>query len=567
MTIFQSTRQPISIPDIDIYSFLFSPNQFNRTRSPDRPLLIDGVTGKTLSFKQVRALTSKIALGWKENIGLSKGDVVAVFAPNQYDHAVLYFSLLAAQCIVSPGNPSYTEGKYLKKHLLTHAFSSHIAEFSHQIQKSEAKAIVTIPALLPVLRKVAKKAKIPENRIFLFGNQTVGHALPFTLIASDHHSLIRLPIANMNPAEDLAFICFSSGTTGVAKGVMLTHRNFVSQILTVSDFEGTDNNQEDDLLIGFLPFYHIFGLTTLVLRAFYSNTPVVVVPKYNLETVCRLIEKYRITIAPIVPPVAVQLAKNDVVLKYDLSSLRMITSGAAPLGIEHIEALHLRVKAPVRQGYGLTETTAGCMYQKIGKSPAGASGVLVANMECKLVDQEGNEVGPDQPGEILFRGPMVMKGYLNDDKANAETFTKDDWMRTGDVAIYDSKSGEFYIIDRIKELIKYKGYQVAPAELEALLMSHKSVADCCVVGVYDPIQATELPRAYIVLQPSVLDNQSTLKMMSEFVDGQVVSYKRLRGGIRFIDQVPKSASGKILRRQVREWVKKEQQQEHERARI
>ncbi|KAI8081950.1 uncharacterized protein B0P05DRAFT_603517 [Gilbertella persicaria] len=503
MTIFQSTRQPISIPDIDIYSFLFSPNQFNRTRSPDRPLLIDGVTGKTLSFKQVRALTSKIALGWKENIGLSKGDV---------------------------------------KHLLTHAFSSHIAEFSHQIQKSEAKAIVTIPALLPVLRKVAKKAKIPENRIFLFGNQTVGHALPFTLIASDHHSLIQLPIANMNPAEDLAFICFSSGTTGVAKGVMLTHRNFVSQILTVSDFEGTDNNQEDDLLIGFLPFYHIFGLTTLVLRAFYSNTPVVVVPKYNLETVCRLIEKYRITIAPIVPPVA-------------------------PLGIEHIEALHLRVKAPVRQGYGLTETTAGCMYQKIGKSPAGASGVLVANMECKLVDQEGNEVGPDQPGEILFRGPMVMKGYLNDDKANAETFTKDDWMRTGDVAIYDSKSGEFYIIDRIKELIKYKGYQVAPAELEALLMSHKSVADCCVVGVYDPIQATELPRAYIVLQPSVLDNQSTLKMMSEFVDGQVVSYKRLRGGIRFIDQVPKSASGKILRRQVREWVKKEQQQEHERARI
>lgn len=318
--------------------------------------------------------------------------------------------------------------------------------------------------------------------IFLFGEHSIGKSRTFRSIASSNSSL-ELPFKNIEPENDVAFICFSSGTTGVAKGVMLTHRNFVSQMLLVTDFEDTDANQKDDVVIGFLPFYHIFGLTTLVLRSFYSNTPVVVVPKYDLELVCQLIEKYKITIGPIVPPVAVHLAKNEVVLKYDLSSLRIISSGAAPLGSEHIDALHQRISAPVRQGYGMTETTAGCIYQKVGISPSGSTGVLVSNMECKLVDENGEgsnwvffsciksvlisnqlvELGPDQPGEILLRGPVIMKGYLDDDKANAETFTSDGWMRTGDVAKYDSKSGEFFIIDRIKELIKYKGYQVAPA--------------------------------------------------------------------------------------------------------
>ncbi|CAO0789744.1 unnamed protein product [Mucor circinelloides] len=547
MTIFTSKKQPIAIPNIDIYSFLFQPNEFNTTRSQDRPLLIDGISGKSLTFKQVRTISGQLATGWKENVGLKKGDVVAVFAPNQYDHAVLYFSLIAAQCIVTPGNPNYTE-----------------AEFSHQVHKAEAKAIITVPELLPVLLKVAAKNNIPKDKIFLFGDRAIDGVQPFSSIASKH--VMQIPLQGVD-GEDLAFICFSSGTTGVAKGVMLTHRNFVSQMIMVTDFEQTDANQKDDMIIGFLPFFHIFGLTTLVLRAFYSNTPVVVVPKYDLELVCQLIEKYKVTHGPIVPPVAVQLAKNDVVLKYDLSSLRIISSGAAPLGSEHIDALHLRVKAPVRQGYGLTETTAGCVYQKLGVSPSGSTGVLVANMECKLVDEEGNELGPDQPGEILLRGPVIMKGYLNDDKANAETFTHDGWMRTGDVAKFDSKTGEFFIIDRIKELIKYKGYQVAPAELEALLMSHEAVADCCIIGIYDSAQATELPRAYVVLQPSIPKTPATAAMISKFVEDNVINYKRLRGGVKFLDVIPKSPSGKILRRVLRDAVLEEEKQQQLRGKL
>ncbi|CAO3634571.1 unnamed protein product [Mucor fragilis] len=545
MTIFTSKRQPIPIPDIDIYSFLFRPNEFNTSRSQDRPLLIDGISGKSLTFKQARTISGQLATGWKENVGLKKGDVVAVFAPNQYDHAVLYFSLLAAQCTVTPGNPNYTE-----------------VEFNHQVHKAQAKAIVTVPELLPVLLKVAARNNIPKDKIFLFGERAIDGVQPFSAIASKQ--VVQIPLQGVD-SQDLAFICFSSGTTGVAKGVMLTHKNFVSQMIMVTDFEQTDANQKDDMIIGFLPFFHIFGLTTLVLRAFYSNTPVVVVPKYDLELVCQLIEKYKVTQGPIVPPVAVQLAKNDVVLKYDLSSLRIISSGAAPLGSEHIDALHLRVKAPVRQGYGLTETTAGCVYQRLGVSPSGSTGVLVANMECKLVDEEGN--GPDQPGEILMRGPVIMKGYLNDDKANAETFTHDGWMRTGDVAKFDSKTGEFFIIDRIKELIKYKGYQVAPAELEALLMSHDAVADCCIIGVYDSAQATELPRAYVVLQPSIPKTPASAAMISKFVEDNVISYKKLRGGVRFLDVIPKSPSGKILRRVLRDTVLEEEKQQQQRGKL
>lgn len=227
--------------------------------------------------------------------------------------------------------------------------------------------------------------------IFLFGNESIGGIQTFKSMASDYND-IRLPIQDIQAADDLAFICFSSGTTGVAKGVMLTHRNFVAQMVMVTDFEGTDSNQKEDIIIGFLPFFHIFGLTTLVFRAFYSNTPVVVIPKYDLELVCQLIEKYRITIGPIVPPVAVHFAKNDIVLKYDLSSLRIISSGAAPLGIEHIDALQLRIKAPVRQGYGMTETTAGCIYQKVGMSPPGSTGVLISNMKGKIINELGEGI-------------------------------------------------------------------------------------------------------------------------------------------------------------------------------
>ncbi|ORY91852.1 hypothetical protein BCR43DRAFT_532511 [Syncephalastrum racemosum] len=529
----RSTFAPVPLPNLDIYSFLFEPNEYNQRLSHDRKVVIDGATGKSLTYAQVRDLSSRLAAGWVDKVGLSKGDIVASFAPNQYDHIVLYLSLQAAGCTVTPGH----------------------SEFTHQISNSGAKALVTVPELLPVLSKVCAKVGIPQDRIFLFGEREVDGARPFYSLMGSRH--IEYPVKGVKPKEDVAFICYSSGTTGVAKGVMLTHENFIAQTLEMLNMD-PEEARDDDVALGFLPFYHIFGLTVLCLNAFYRLQPVVIMQRFDLKLMCELIQKYKITVMSIVPPVAVQLAKQPIVLEYDLNSVRLLGCGAAPLGKEHIEALAKRMPALLKQGYGMTETCSGVITQRTSTGGApGSIGVIVPNIECKIVDENGNELGDDQEGELLVRGPSIMKGYLNNPKANAETFTTDGWMRTGDICKFDSKSQEFFIVDRLKELIKYKGFQVAPAELEALLLSRDDVADCCVVGVYDAREATEIPRAYIVLQSSAKAGDTLAKEIMDFVAKNVTGYKRLRGGVRFVDAIPKSPSGKILRRQVRAEANKE----------
>ncbi|CEG78105.1 hypothetical protein RMATCC62417_12758 [Rhizopus microsporus] len=546
MVIYKSTFPEVSLPNVDIFSFVFNNNEFNQNKDLNSPLFIDGESGKSLSWNQVKEQSALLARGWKENVGLKQDDTVAVFAPNQYDHAVLYFSLLATKCTITPGNPAYTE-----------------PEFEHQIRNSKATTLVTIPALLPILLKVCDKIGLPRSRVFLFGDKEVQGCRPFKSIAGTKP--IETPIQGVDPNNDVAFICYSSGTTGLAKGVMLTHKNFISQTLLYIASDGTEI--QNDCVLGFLPFYHIYGLNSLIITTSYKLIPTVVMPRYDIELMCQLIQKYKVKTAVIVPPVAIHLAKAPVVSKYDLSSIERLGCGAAPLGKEHIDALKKRIPVVVKQGYGMTETTSGVILQTTEHCSPGSIGILAPNIECKIVDENGKELGDDQEGELLFRGPSIMKGYLDNPKANAETFTADGWMRTGDIGKFDSKTQEFYIVDRIKELIKYKGYQVAPAELEAVIMGMDIVADCCVVGVYDDSQATELPRAYVVLQPGVECNEKTGALIEAFVAKSVTGHKKLRGGVRFIDAVPKSPSGKILRRQVREWVKKEQQEATARARL
>ncbi|KAG1467575.1 hypothetical protein G6F56_004339 [Rhizopus delemar] len=534
--VYKSDFPHIDIPKTDLYTFLTTPNKVTQTKDLDAPLFINPENDHSFSWNQIKEQAGLLATGWKENVGLKKGDTVAIFAPNQHDHAILYLSLLATESVITPGNPAYTE-----------------SEFEHQIASSKSTFLVTVPALLPVLLKIWDKLGHSRNHVFLFGDQTVNGCRPFNDIKGTRP--IELQIRDRS--EDVAFICYSSGTTGLAKGVMLTHKNFISQ--TIFFLALTESLLvERTCVLGFLPFFHIYGLNTLVLTAFYMANPVVVMTRFDLELMCRSIEKYKITTAAIVPPVAVLLAKSPVVAKYDLSSIRGVFCGAAPLGKEHIEALQKRVPAEVKQGFGMTETTSAVTIQTPEKSAPGSIGILVPNTECKIINENGEELGDDQEGELLFRGPTIMKGYLNNDKANAETFTSDGWMRTGDVGKFNSTTGQFYIVDRIKELIKYKGFQVAPAELEAILMDLDIITDCCVVGVYDDSQATEIPRVYAVVQEGVEHNQKTAKMIENYVAQRVANHKKLRGGVRFIEAVPKSTSGKILRRTVKEWVKQEQ---------
>ncbi|KAG0169073.1 hypothetical protein DFQ29_009919 [Apophysomyces sp. BC1021] len=495
MVVYTSSVDSAPLPDVDLYTLLFEPQEIDVNRPRDHPLLIDATTGKTLTLTQVHDLSSRIASD----------------------------------------------------------------EFLHQIRSTKAKAVVTVPSLLPTLSAVCAQEGVPQENIFLFGSEEVdGYKSFYSLM--DEQGI--QSVQGINSSDDVAFICFSSGTTGLPKGVMLTHRNFISNLVQSSKYK-SNSTLDDEVTLGFLPFFHIFGVSSLVLRTFLARIPLVVMSKYDLETMCQFIEKYKVTRAAVVPPIVVQLVKNDIVGKYDLSSLRFLGCGAAPLGREHVEGLKRRIGITVAQGYGLTETTGGCFYQDVEDEKdliPGSSGKLTAFMEAKIVDENGQSLGPDLQGELLVRGPQVMKGYLNNPEANKETFTADGWMRTGDIVKYDSVTGEFFVLDRIKELIKYNGFQVAPAELEALLMSHDAIADCCVVGVHDFSQATELPRAYVVVRPTVQPSGALAADIVDFVAANVTNYKRLRAGVRFVDQIPKSTSGKILRREVKLWTQQEQQE-------
>ncbi|KAI9498552.1 hypothetical protein BDB00DRAFT_968219 [Zychaea mexicana] len=549
MVVYKATKYNTiePLPDLDVYTFLFKPNEFNLKFPADRKVVIDGHTGRSLTHSQVRDLSSRMAAGWVNKVGLKKGDIVASFAPNQYDHIVVYLSLLAAKCTVTPGNPMYTE-----------------AEFQHQISNSGAKALITVPELLPVLLKVCARVGIPKDRIFLYGEKDHdGLKSVYSVMASVPEGRhIEYPVQGLSSKEDVAFICYSSGTTGLAKGVMLTHQNLIAQALITMETDKHAHN-ELDMTLCFLPLYHIYGLTVLCFNAFYKLLPVVIIPKFELKTYLELVQKYRITLLSIVPPVAVQLAKDPLVLKYDLTSVRIIQCGAAPLGKEHTDNLLSRIPGYLIQSYGMTETTSAIIQSGYDGTAIGSVGIVCPSVECKIVDEQGNELGDDQEGEILVRGPSIMKGYYNNPEANAKTFTKDGWMKTGDVVKFDSAKQEFFVMDRLKELIKVKGFQVAPAELESLLLGMSEVNDCCVIGVYSSEEATEYPRAYVVRSSiTAKDDDATLaKRIEEFVAKNVTGYKKLRGGVYFLDQIPKSPSGKILRRRIRELAKEQDKAE------
>ena len=274
-----------------------------------------------------------------------------------------------------------------------------------------------------------------------------------------------------------------------------------------------------------------------------------VMPKFEIEKFCSIIQNHKITFAYVVPPVVLLLGKHPIVDKYDLSSLRMLNSGAAPLTQELVEAVYKRLKVPIKQGYGLSETSPTTHTQpwELWNKTIGSVGTLLPNQTAKYMSPEEEELPIGETGELWIKGPNIFKGYHNNSVGTKNALTPDGYFKTGDVGHQD-KDGNFYITDRVKELIKYKGFQVPPAELEGLLISHPMVNDVAVVGIYNKDQATEVPRAYIVPAPGVEGSPKSAQEIIQWLQAKVANHKRLRGGVRFVDEIPKSASGKILRR-------------------
>ena len=509
--IFRSPYDDVEIPDKSLSAFVLE----HAAERGDKPALIDGPTGRTITYAQLAGGVKKLAAGLAER-GFGKGDVFAIFSPNVPEYALAFHGIASAGGIATTINPLYT-----------------VEELTFQLEHSKAKYLLTIPQFLDRAREAADKTEVEE--VFVLGEAE--GATPFAaLLGSDTAP----PEIDFDPAEDLVVMPYSSGTTGLPKGVMLTHRNLVANVCQSIAPHSTDEN---DVVIGVLPFFHIYGMTVIMNIAIRVGATVVTMPKFDLEEFLTLMQDHKVTRAYLVPPIILALAKHPIVEKYDLSNLEVIMSGAAPLGQDLQEAAQNRVGGVVMQGYGLTETSPVTHMNpdEEGKGRAGSIGFLIPNTEAKFVDPaKGEELDVNGTGELWIRGPQVMKGYLNNDEATKITIDEEGWLHTGDIGYVD-EDGYFFLVDRLKELIKYKGFQVPPAELEAVLLSHPAIADAAVIPVPDE-EAGEIPKAYVVLKERVSEED-----IMSFVAEHVAPYKKIRR-VEVIDEIPKSASGKILRR-------------------
>jgi acyl-CoA synthetase (AMP-forming)/AMP-acid ligase II/ketosteroid isomerase-like protein len=513
--IFRGPFPDVTIPEVSITQFVLQAAAKYR----DKPALIDGPTGRIVTYAQLCDSIPRVAASLSRR-GLKKGEVVAILSPNVPEFALAFHAVATLGGITSPVNPLYTE-----------------IEIAHQLKDAGARFLVTAPACFEKASAAARAAGIEE--IFLFdsdGEQLVG-ATPFSsLLASDG----KFPQVSINPREDLVALPYSSGTTGLPKGVMLTHHNLVANMCQM---DGLDYFTEDDTLICVLPLFHIYGLVVVMNMGLYQGSTIVLMPRFELELFLKLVQEYEVTLAHLVPPIVLALSKHPIVDNYSLPKLKTIFCGAAPLDENLTRACMQRLNCDVRQGYGMTETSP--VTHSSPADPAqvrfGSVGVPAPNTECKIIHLEtGEAMRPNQEGEVCVRGPQVMKGYLNRPEATAATIDPEGWLHTGDIGYVDD-GGHFFIVDRAKELIKYKGFQVPPAELEALLLTHESVADAAVIPCADD-EAGEVPKAFVVLK-----GEATAKELMDFVAQRVAPHKKIRL-LEFIDKIPKSASGKILRR-------------------
>jgi acyl-CoA synthetase (AMP-forming)/AMP-acid ligase II len=515
--VIRSPYPDVEIPEVSLYDFLFS--DFGARGAA--AAFIDGSTGASMSFDELRRTVDTIAAALAER-GVRAGDVVGVFAPNSPQWAAVFHGVLRANAIVTSVNSLYSAG-----------------ELAHQLIDSGARMLFTVSPFLDRATAAMREAGRSMDEIVV-----LDAAEGFTSLRELLATTAAPPEHTVGPG-DTAVLPYSSGTTGRAKGVILTHRNLVANLCQVEPVFQLDS---DARILAVLPFFHIYGMTVMMNNGLYLRATVVTMPRFDLAEFLRVISTHQVNTVYIAPPIAVALAKHPIVENYDVSCIEKVLSGAAPLDAELGHAVAKRLGCEVRQGYGMTELSpvSHAIPRDKPDMDLNSVGVTLPNITCKLVDPEtGAEVGPGGRGELWVRGPNVMTGYLNDPEATAITLDDEGYLHTGDVAEV-TEEGVFSIVDRVKELIKYKGYQVPPAELEALLLTHEAIADAAVIGVRDA-DGEEVPKAFVVRQAGA---ELTGEDVMAFVAMRIAPHKKVRQ-VEFIEQIPKSAAGKILRKDLR----------------
>ncbi|WP_406508082.1 4-coumarate--CoA ligase family protein [Streptomyces sp. NBC_00212] len=538
--IFRSEYADVPLVDEPIHEAVLARST---TTHPDAVALIDGAdpSGTTnITYGQLDVWHRRLAASLAAS-GLRKGDVVALHSPNSILYPVVFYGASRVGAAVTTVHPLSTA-----------------EEFAKQLADSCARWIVTVSPLLETARRAAEL--VGSIKEILVCDRAEGHrSIVHDLLMGDDAPE---PAVAIDPAEDIAVLPYSSGTTGVPKGVMLTHRNIATNLAQLHPLVPLVPGER---ILAVLPFFHIYGMTALMNAPLRSGATVVVLPRFDLDQFLGAIEKHRITSLYVAPPIVLALAKHPAVAQYDLSSLEYIVSAAAPLDSRLAAACSARLKLPpVRQAYGMTELSPGSHMAPLataapspssasrsggGDPGPGAVGKLLPSTEMRILrlDDPARDAEPGEEGEVAIRGPQVMKGYLGRPEATADMIDADGWLHTGDVGRVDD-NGWLYVVDRVKELIKYKGFQVAPADLEALLLTHPAIADAAVIGVYDA-DGNEVPKAFVVRQPGAPDLGADELMA--YVAERVAPYKKIRR-VEFVESVPRAASGKILRRELRQ---------------
>ncbi|KAE8355052.1 hypothetical protein BDV28DRAFT_129818 [Aspergillus coremiiformis] len=548
------SRWQVDIPDMHLASFLFT--------SPTHPLskthrcFSEAAHPDTHYFTthDFRLWCQRVAAGLRK-AGLQPGDRLLLFSGNDIFFPVVFMGVIMAGGIFSGANPTYVA-----------------RELAYQLQDSGATYLLCAEGSLDTGIAAAQAAGMSQDRVFVFNNAIFdgqgegkkGCRYWGELVASvdEGSRFVWDDLSTPEKTNRTLVLNYSSGTTGKPKGVEISHKNYCANMLQASySFYLNPNwrkNQARARWLCLLPMYHAMAQTIFIAAALHRGTPVYIMPKFDFIQMLEYAEKFRISDLILVPPVVVALAKHPAVKsgKYDLSSIEAISSGAAPLGREicgEVEALWEPGRINVKQGWGMTETTCTILgWDPSEISQTASVGELTPNCEAMIMADDGvTELGCNQRGELWVRGPNIMKGYWRNPQATKETLTDNGWLKTGDIAYVDDQ-GKFYVVDRKKELIKVKGNQVAPAELEALLLEHPAVADVAVIGV--SVNDDERPRAYIVLKAG---KSASAWDLIAFMNGKVSAIKRITGGVVFVDTIPKNPSGKILRKVLRDRAREE----------
>ncbi|TVY80572.1 Acyl-CoA ligase easD [Lachnellula suecica] len=562
-------KLPHDPPDsIPISEFMLDEKHGRCALKSSRNPFTCGISGKTYTAAEqvdrVELLARALAkeFGWGPNEGTEWDKVIGIFSFNTIDFMTLAYAVHRLSGIASPANAAYSA-----------------SELEFQLKSSGAKALFTCVPLLETSLKAAKAAGIPNERVYILEMPkefSGDKKLPFKTVDQLLLDGARLPKLEAlkwekgQGARQTAYLCYSSGTSGLPKGVMISHRNVISNVMQISTYEKPTRDrrpvsERSEVCLALLPLSHIYGLVVIAQASTWRGDEAIILPKFELPSYLNAIQQFKIRTLYLVPPIIIGMNKNQpACAKYDLSSAQTVFTGAAPLGAETAEELQKLYPAmKIRQGYGLTETSTVVCSSDEKDIWFGTSGSLLPGVTAKIMSIEGVEItGYDQPGELVVQSPSVVLGYLKNDQANRETFLDDTdgkgrWMRTGDEAVIrkaPSGNEHVVIVDRIKELIKVKGLQVAPAELEAHLLTHPSVADCAVIPVPDDA-AGEVPKAFVVKSSSVgleENDRMVARDIAKHVEEHKARHKWLKGGVEFLDVIPKSPSGKILRRLLRD---------------